>query len=241
MNAYYIIGIAAVVLIIYFTFLGRYTKKRKEKQFEPFKKRHQDKELTEEQKQALCYGAILSYHRIENIFSLIPTDIIEAYQQGLKNQWQITDSESAKMRLSRLSDLVTSREIDSILEQDAPELSKIQEKIASKIKLDLNIVANVKSTYAWDLGRAIPLAKWCYWCGYITENEMWQYMSYVAQTAQRKGTDWTEYTVSFLLGRTISGFDLDDVSIEAKQILNGGSPFLRYSDNIDIYKTYRFK
>lgn len=241
MNTYYIIAIVAVIAIAYFTFLSVYIKKKKEKQFNPFKEKHLNKELNEQQKQELSYGAILAFSRGEKIFNLIPNEIIEAYLQGLKNQWQIVDSESAKIRLSRLNYLTASSELDTILEQNISEINKIQKKIASVLKLDINQVEGVKSTYAWDIARVIPLAKWCYWSGYISEDEMWQYIHDAAKIAQNKGSDWTEYTLSFLLGRTIAGFDLDDISIETEQVLNGKNVFLKYSDNIDIYKTYPFK
>ncbi len=241
MNTYYIIAIVAVIAIAYFTFLSVYTKKKKEKQFNPFKEKHLNKELSEKQKQALSYGAILAFSRGEKIFNLIPNEIVEAYIQGLRNQWEIVDSESAKIRLSRLNSLATSSELDAVLGQDSSEINKIQKKIASVLKLDLDIVKEVKSTYAWDISRVIPLAKWCYWSGYLSEDEMWQNIYEAVSIAQEKGSDWTEYTISFLLGRTISGFDLDDLSIETEQVLNGKKVFLKYSDNIDLYKTYSFK
>lgn len=241
MNTYYIIAIVAVIAIAYFTFLSVYTKKKKEKQFNPFKEKHLNKELSEKQKQALSYGAILAFSRGEKIFNLIPNEIVEAYIQGLRNQWEIVDSESAKIRLSRLNSLATSSELDAVLGQDSSEINKIQKKIASVLKLDLDIVKEVKSTYAWDISRVIPLAKWCYWSGYLSEDEMWQNIYEAVSIAQEKGSDWTEYTISFLLGRTISGFDLDDLSIETEQVLNSKKVFLKYSDNIDLYKTYSFK
>lgn len=70
---------------------------------------------------------------------------------------------------------------------------------------------------------------------------MWEYLQKAAETARTYGKDWTDYTVSFLLGRTIQGFDLDDVIIESKQILHGQGPALRKVQDADVYKRYSFK
>lgn len=103
-------------------------------------------------------------------------------------------------------------------------MAKIQKKIAKELGIELFVVEQTTSAYGWDICRAVSLAKWCYWCGYLTEVETWEYMDRAAAIAGEQGRDWTDHTISFLLGRTIQGFDLDDVCVEAKQILQSQNP-----------------
>ena len=44
--------------------------------------------------------------------------------------------------------------------------------------------------------------------------------------------------VSFLLGRTIQGFDLEDIDIEAKQLLKSKNPIFGKVKDIDVYQKY---
>ena len=41
--------------------------------------------------------------------------------------------------------------------------------------------------------------------------------------------------------KVIANEELSTLSIETEQVLNGKKVFLKYSDNIDLYKTYSFK
>ena len=92
-------------------------------------------------------------------------------------------------------------------------MSKIQKQIAKGLGIEVAEVEAVKSAYAWDLCRAASLAKWCYWCKYLTEAEMWEVLNQVSAIAKEQGKNWQEYTISFLLGRTIQGFDLEEFII----------------------------
>ena len=121
------------------------------------------------------------------------------------------------------------------------ELDSIQRKIAKGLGINVEDVKQTQSVFAWDICRAVSLAKWCYWCGYIAESEMWAILEHAAKIANDYGKDWTDYTVSFLLGRTIQGFDLDDLIVESKQILQSTNPTLRKVADIDAYKRYNFK
>ena len=106
--------------------------------------------------------------------------------------------------------------------------------------IELAQVEAVKSAYAWDLCRAASLAKWCYWCQYISETEMWNILQKVSDIAKEQGKNWQEYTISFLLGRTIQGFDLEDLIILTSQLFHSKSPSLRKIEGIDVYQRYSF-
>ena len=196
--------------------------------------------LTEEQIRLLTFGAILTYYRGENLLNLIPTEILETYQKGLRRQWEITDTASAKETISDLLAEKRSLQFRHLLTQTSPELSKIQKQIAKGLEIELAQVEAVKSAYAWDLCRAASLAKWCYWCQYITETEMWDILQKVSEIAKEQGKNWQEYTISFLLGRTIQGFDLEDLIILTSQLFHSKSPSLRKIEGIDVYQRYSF-
>ena len=197
--------------------------------------------LTEEQIRLLTFGAILTYYRGENLLNLIPTEILETYQKGLRRQWEITDTASAKETISDLLAEKRSLQFRHLLTQTSPELSKIQKQIANGLGIELAQVEAVKSAYAWDLCRAASLAKWCYWCQYITETEMWDILQKVSDTAKEQGKNWQEYTISFLLGRTIQGFDLENLIILTSQLFHSKSPSLRKIEGIDVYQRYSFQ
>ena len=196
--------------------------------------------LTEEQIRLLTFGAILTYYRGENLLNLIPTEILETYQKGLRRQWEITDTASAKETISDLLAEKRSLQFRHLLTQTSPELSKIQKQIAKGLEIELAQVEAVKSAYAWDLCRAASLAKWCYWCQYISETEMWNILQKVSDIAKEQGKNWQEYTISFLLGRTIQGFDLEDLIILTSQLFHSKSPSLRKIEGIDVYQRYSF-
>ena len=213
-----------------------YTKKHLQKQIGHINQNP----LTEEQIRLLTFGAILTYYRGENLLNLIPTEILETYQKGLRRQWEITDTASAKETISNLLAEKRSLQFRHLLTQTSPELSKIQKQIAKGLEIELAQVEAVKSAYAWDLCRAASLAKWCYWCQYISETEMWNILQKVSDIAKEQGKNWQEYTISFLLGRTIQGFDLENLIILTSQLFHSKSPSLRKIEGIDVYQRYSF-
>ena len=213
-----------------------YTKKHLQKQIGHINQNP----LTEEQIRLLTFGAILTYYRGENLLNLIPTEILETYQKGLRRQWEITDTASAKETIRDLLAEKRSLQFRHLLTQTSPELSKIQKQIANGLGIELAQVEAVKSAYAWDLCRAASLAKWCYWCQYITETEMWDILQRVSEIAKEQGKNWQEYTISFLLGRTIQGFDLENLIILTSQLFHSKSPSLRKIEGIDVYQRYSF-
>ena len=229
--------IGAVFLFALQIYINKaYTKKHLQKQIGHINQNP----LTEEQIRLLTFGAILTYYRGENLLNLIPTEILETYQKGLRQQWEIIDTASAKQTISDLLAQKRSLQFRHLLTQTSPELSKIQKQIANGLGIELAQVEAVKSAYAWDLCRAASLAKWCYWCQYISETEMWDILQKVSEIAKEQGKNWQEYTISFLLGRTIQGFDLEDLIILTSQLFHSKSPSLRKIEGIDVFQRYSF-
>ena len=229
--------IGAVFLFALQIYINKaYTKKHLQKQIGHINQNP----LTEEQIRLLTFGAILTYYRGENLLNLIPTEILETYQKGLRQQWEIIDTASAKQTISDLLAQKRSLQFRHLLTQTSPELSKIQKQIAKGLEIELAQVEAVKSAYAWDLCRAASLAKWCYWCQYINETEMWDILQKVSDIAKEQGKNWQEYTISFLLGRTIQGFDLENLIILTSQLFHSKSPSLRKIEGIDVFQRYSF-
>jgi len=229
--------IGAVFLFALQIYINKaYTKKHLQKQIGHINQNP----LTEEQIRLLTFGAILTYYRGENLLNLIPTEILETYQKGLRQQWEIIDTASAKQTIGDLLAQKRSLQFRHLLTQTSPELSKIQKQIANGLGIELAQVEAVKSAYAWDLCRAASLAKWCYWCQYISETEMWNILQKVSDIAKEQGKNWQEYTISFLLGRTIQGFDLENLIILTSQLFHSKSPSLRKIEDIDVYQKYPF-
>ena len=63
-------------------------------------------------------------------------------------------------------------------------------------------------------------------------------MRTAVREAGKCGKNWTDYTVSFLLGRAIHGFGTEDVIWECKQLLKGKPTKIK---DIDVYKRYSFR
>ena len=240
-NIYLIIGGIACVFIVYMVVLSTIMKKRKQKSFDDFKLNNVEKPLTKQQEKRLALGAILFYYRGEKILKFYPDNIdLNQFKHELAQQWEISNAEEAKEALKNLLELQRSQQIDALLQQPSEDLSKIQKQIAKALKIDLSLVLQTQSTYAWDICRAVSLAKWCFWSGYLSESEAWTIIELAEKIASEHGTNWTDYTVSFLLGRTIQGHDLEELIIETTQLLHSKNPSLRKIQDIDIYQRYSF-
>lgn len=200
--------------------------------------------LSNQQKRNLAFGAMLSYYNNEPILDIKLKGKKEDHKSQLETYWGVYDHKSALERLERLLNLENSLEIDLLLKKPTPEINKIKETIANKLEIQFSEVGAVKSSYAWDICRFIVLAKWCYWSGYITSYEMWNFTIEGTEKASNIGDNWKEYTISFLLGRTIQGFEMESIINECKELFyskrSTKSWFLRVKD-VDVHKKYNFK
>lgn len=66
----------------------------------------------------------------------------------------------------------------------------------------------VRTTAAWDLGRASAMARWGRSARFCTQAEMFDALRKLSHEAQRRYTSWEEFGVGYLLGRCIQ-FDGD--------------------------------
>jgi hypothetical protein len=240
-NTYIIIGAVATVFSVYLIILAKKSKGKNLKFKDSFIKKHNLGLLSKEKERLLTFGAILSYHRGEEILSIIPQTSLEQHFYGLRNQWEIQTTAEANETIQNLIALNRSQEYDAYLHGEDSTVVKIQKEIAKKLKIDLEQVQKTKSTFAWDILRAVSLAKWCFWCDYITQEEAWGYMNKSAEVASSMGDSWQDYTVSFLVGRTMQGFDLDDIYVEAQQLYYSKNPSMSKTKDVDVYQRFSFK
>lgn len=234
---YYVIWFFATIFIIYFAILFIFNWKKKKKQIESVKSRLKSTEITEEQKRFLTFGSILFVYRFEKILEILPETRLEMHIFWLANQWWISNPISAKDTIWELLSLKNSERLDNILIWNDSEVEKIKKNISKGLKIDISEVEAVKSTFAWDLVRAVSLSKWCFWCWFLTEDEMWNFMERASKIAEEKAENWKDYNVSFLFWRTLHWFELYEIVNEAEWLLNDEE--IRKEKN--PYKIYKIK
>ena len=65
---------------------------------------------------------------------------------------------------------------------------------------------------AWDMGRMVNVARWCYSCGYITENTAWEYI-FFAEKECLHYTDWAAFGNAYVVGRALWGGDDESLDV----------------------------
>ena len=158
-----------------------------------------DNSLTPEQNRLLAYGAPLFLYNDDNVDSLESTAGTDTLKEMLEEWWEVTDRKSALETISWLlnegqhagADPVTIAEfvmgVNETTEADLPE-----------------------TVLAWDLVRAVNMARWAFICGYINEDEMWEAIRTTAGIAKESFNSWEEYGNSFAVGRGIWRGETDD-------------------------------
>lgn len=164
---------------------------------------------THQQQAWLAFGAPIFLQFSEPLKEIRPEVSllsISQYRQFLKQRWCITDTESAQIIIEHLLTLQDSHQLDLQLEKKQHEIQQcLVEFTADNDPTSFEEAKKTNSTYAWDTARAIAVTRWCFWCGYLTEDTIWRYIKQAAQTAQTCGLgSWIDYSVSILLGQKLS-------------------------------------
>ena len=60
-------------------------------------------------------------------------------------------------------------------------------------------------TIAWDMGRMVNVARYCYDVGYITESKAWEYIFYAEKESESHYADWSEFGRGYIIGRALWG------------------------------------
>ena len=243
---YIVIAVAAAVVCGYFLYANFRMRRARRKELEEFNLRYSGKPLGENHQRAMVYGAVLARSRGESVLSMIPKERIETYREGMKKSWNIIDEQSAVASINALLQLQKSSGFDEFIRthETNKELNRIYARISRELDLPEEEVKMVRSTYAWDICRAVNVAKWCFWIGYLTESPFYGCLDRCNEIVARIGKDWTEYTCSFLLGRCIQGFKPEEVLPAAKELLAAsmGNPEEKKEDpNLSVYRDIPFK
>lgn len=243
---YVAIAVAAAFVCGYFLYANFQMKRARRKELEEFNSRYSGKPLGENHQRAMAYGAVLARARGESTLSIIPKERIETYREGMKKSRNIVDEQSAVAALNALLQLQNSVNFDEFIRthEANKDLNRIYARISRELDLPEEEVKLVRSTYAWDISRAVNVAKWCFWIGYLTESQFYGCLDRCNEIVGRLGKDWTEYTCSFLLGRSIQGFKPEEVISAAKDLLaaiKDGTDVKEDNPDLSIYRDIPFK
>ena len=243
---YVAIAVAAAFVCGYFLYANFQMKRARRKELEEFNSRYSGKPLGENHQRAMAYGAVLARSRGESTLSIIPKERIETYREGMKKSRNIVDEQSAVAALNALLQLQNSVNFDEFIRthEANKDLNRIYARISRELDLPEEEVKLVRSTYAWDISRAVNVAKWCFWIGYLTESQFYGCLDRCNEIVGRLGKDWTEYTCSFLLGRSIQGFKPEEVIPAAKDLLaaiKDGADVKEGNSDLSIYRDISFK
>ena len=235
---YFIIAVVIVALIIIYLFTRKKAAKKGGVHHGKTDTRYSNAPLDSEKKRALAHGAILAHFNGEEPLLMQLTKREDEFIYGLRNRWGITDRESAIQALDDLMELKKSKQMDTHVLQtkENPEFQKLYDQMSAELNAPVSELKKVDSTYAWDTTRAISIARWSFWSGYITEDEAWSYITKASSIAQSTGENWTEYTCSFLLGRLLHGFDIDGIVEDCGKLLRGEGQLAN-----GVYKENPFK
>lgn len=58
---------------------------------------------------------------------------------------------------------------------------------------------------AWDFGRLVNIARYCYDCDYITEDVAWKYIKLAYLHVSEKYADWAAFSKAYVIGRALWG------------------------------------
>lgn len=176
--------------------------------------------LSEEQLCLLAYGAPLCVYNGDYVDSVESTTDAETLKEMLEEWWEVTDPKSASETVAWLLHAGQHEAADpalaEILKRGVEDISEA-ERCDEEDKIgDVCTIAEFvletkeassdilpKTIIAWDLVRAVNVARWAFLCGYMAESEMWRIAQTVADKAKKTFDSWEEYGSSFAVGRGV--------------------------------------
>ena len=214
--------------------------------------RKDDGKLTPPQQRLLAFGAPLLVLSSDYVDSIETSHEMSTLKEMLEDSWDVSDRASALETIDWLLNEGHHAEVDKVLAEIAAkgmeniseeelqdEETKTGEVCTTVWKMldedycsaeDLPVTA-----LAWDLVRAANIARWTYLCGYINEQEMWQTMQAVAESAEEHFASWNAYGLSFVLGRGAWQGDTDQCEgayeIVSTLLEKAESPWMQFEFN----------
>ena len=201
--------------------------------------------LTKEQENALVFGAVLSSRNGMSFNDLQAAEYKDASIQVLNSAWDVTDTATAKETLESLLAEGHRADTDPMLaELRTPEAATansaefqayedVKKNLVDNYGYTAEQIDGLKTTSAWDYDRLVNVARFSYSAGYITEQEMWDYINKAVTQAKNDYNSWEEYFAGVMLGRTLSyGQPFADSKAQADELLKNAD---------SVYKTHSFK
>lgn len=103
----------------------------------------------------------------------------------------------------------------------------VPELIDQKIITTFSQIKKTKDS-GWNYGRGVFLARCCYELGYLSENELKEYLAKSHADLKKYCSTWQEYTTSYIFGRAIWGGPHNSGMVEiANDLLNNDNSPLK--------------
>lgn len=199
------------------------------------RKNSRPKEITAEQQFGLCLGYILSHryqHFYNSLFISGPESLKKKWKEGMLDDWDILGPESAKNILDSFLEEGHRKSYNYIIElylKCNGDTNRVIDSENREIFVHyfekLNHVLNLKQgkkwypkpekdlwlgTSAFDYGRMIFVARICYFIGYFSEEEAWEYINKFSRLAKNDFSNWNDYAKSYMLGRVMWNANRDN-------------------------------
>ncbi|MCL2377292.1 MAG: DUF1266 domain-containing protein [Defluviitaleaceae bacterium] len=186
--------------------------------------------VSPEKQSQLVVGAPLVYQNYEcpRIFKMA-NHSTTMEQQGimLTEAWGIADSKSALDVLKHLADAEThTARARRIFEADGmegyivrddmeglrnksregymfAETFELLQGLPSGYSYSKQELSDINRFEAWDLGRAVSIAKMCVNSGYLAEEEVWPYIEKAASSTAQIYSNWKEFLAAYAFGRAL--------------------------------------
>jgi hypothetical protein len=179
------------------------------------------KPLTDAQQWALGVSGVLAARNHMDFDSLAgkPINVITIQHQKalLKRWWDVETKDDLLGNLKWLQDkghsedfekykmvlsLIKMKEHKKLRDEFEEGIKKNHEyKCKCDVVAKYKNVVGEKSLYGWDVARYVCLCRWGYLCGYLTEQEAWDYIMPAARFAQRTFPSWKEFGKNYIIGR----------------------------------------
>jgi hypothetical protein len=200
---------------------------------------------------ALAAGGILTRMRWQERLDLLggnPRDDAERVERvrgNLKDGWGVESRESGLKVLAWLRDeghRTDYDKLDAFVAKNRELVRKLLSRPGGRDQLALGFVfahqaeIGAKSLLAWDLGRLIDVAGWCYVVGYLTEDEAWAWIMPAARRLQNTYSCWDDLGRNYCLGRHFWDPKIDDAAERAVDWLesDAASPWAHLAWTMDL-------
>lgn len=140
------------------------------------------------------------YHQYLNIIDM-QTDILDIKKEILFERNDLFSNKEQKDRfLVFRNDLLdTYNKYIYYIEKLKESLTVLHNKGIIQDILELQDI----SILSWDMGRLVNVARWCYDCGYISEDTAWSYINFAYEQSRQCYNSWESFAKGYIVGRAM--------------------------------------